>query len=67
MGDPEDLDSEDVSLLVGDLIDLEPAVRDSIMLGFPLNPVCRAECLGLCSVCGVRNEIGLWITESKKD
>lgn len=52
--DEEDLDAPDVSLIQDELIDLEPVVRDAILLGFPLNPLCRAECSGLCSECGVR-------------
>ena len=52
--DPDDPDSPDVSVLIDDLIDLEPIVRDVIVLGFPLTPLCRAECRGLCSECGIR-------------
>jgi uncharacterized protein len=33
-------------------IDLEPVVRDEVVLDLPLAPLCRPECLGLCSVCG---------------
>lgn len=33
-------------------IDLEPAIRDEVVLDLPLAPLCRPECLGLCSVCG---------------
>lgn len=52
--DEDDLDAPDVSLIQDELIDLEPVVRDAILLGFPLNPLCKAECLGLCSICGIR-------------
>lgn len=34
------------------VLDLEPMVRDVIALGLPTNPVCRADCKGLCSRCG---------------
>ncbi len=37
-----------------DCIDLELTLRDAVVLGLPLSPVCREECAGLCSVCGVR-------------
>ncbi len=37
----------------GDLIDLEPAVRDAVVLALPTNPLCRDDCPGLCSECGV--------------
>lgn len=52
--DPDDVDAQDFSLIVDEMLDLEPVVRDALLLGFPLNPLCRAECSGLCSVCGVR-------------
>ena len=45
---------EETSTLDGDLIDLEPAVRDAIVLELPLQPVCQDDCEGLCSECGVR-------------
>lgn len=33
-------------------IDLEPAVRDEVVLDLPLAPLCRPDCKGLCTVCG---------------
>ena len=36
----------------GDRIDLEPMVREAILLELPLAPVCRPDCAGLCPVCG---------------
>ncbi len=33
-------------------IDLEPLLREYAMLEFPINPVCKPECKGLCPVCG---------------
>ncbi|MFL5798602.1 MAG: YceD family protein [Actinomycetota bacterium] len=33
-------------------LDLEPMVRDSLMLALPFSPLCRADCLGLCERCG---------------
>ena len=38
----------------GDLLDLEPAVRDAIVLSLPQNPLCTPDCPGLCPVCGFR-------------
>ena len=35
-----------------DLADLEIPIRDAVVLAMPLNPLCRPECLGLCSECG---------------
>lgn len=38
--------------LDGDLLDLEPAVRDAVVLALPVAPLCRDDCPGLCSECG---------------
>ncbi len=35
-------------------IDLEPVVRDAVVLSLPFQPVCQEDCLGLCPQCGVR-------------
>ncbi len=49
--------NEDAYPLVGDELDLEPMVHDSLLLDLPLAPLCRVECQGLCPVCGVnRNQ-----------
>jgi len=37
-----------------DTIDLEPVVRDAVVLSLPFQPVCQEDCLGLCPQCGVR-------------
>ena len=45
-------DEEDLHELVGDLIDLEPVLRDAVVPALPFQPVCREDCPGLCSECG---------------
>jgi uncharacterized protein len=52
----DDADDEDADgyLLDGDLLDLEPALRDALVLELPLAPLCAEDCPGLCSECGVR-------------
>jgi uncharacterized protein len=45
---------EDASLMQGDLLDLEPALRDAVVLALPLTPLCREDCEGLCAECGER-------------
>ena len=45
---------DDGYLLDGDLLDLEPALRDVLVLDLPLSPLCREDCQGLCSRCGVK-------------
>ncbi|MDQ1696574.1 MAG: hypothetical protein QOJ03_1927 [Frankiaceae bacterium] len=48
-------EAEDEALVLeGDLIDLEPVARDTVVLSLPLNPVCRDDCSGLCPGCGGR-------------
>ncbi|HEY2506878.1 MAG TPA: YceD family protein [Streptosporangiaceae bacterium] len=36
------------------LLDLEPALRDAVVLELPLSPLCAEDCAGLCPECGVR-------------
>ena len=45
-------DDDLTSRLEGDLIDLEPLLRDEVVLGLPFQPVCRDDCAGLCVECG---------------
>jgi uncharacterized protein len=45
---------DDRRFLDGDLLDLEPALRDAMVLALPLAPLCRDDCAGLCPECGVR-------------
>ena len=52
--DDEDVDEDEVHELVGDLIDLEPVVRDAVVPALPFRPVCRVDCPGLCPQCGAR-------------
>jgi uncharacterized protein len=47
-------DEDGVSRLEGDLLDLEPVVRDAVVLALPFQPVCRDDCPGLCPDCGAR-------------
>ena len=50
-------DEEDgVSRLEGDYLDLEPALRDAVVLALPLTPLCREDCGGLCAVCGAKRD-----------
>jgi uncharacterized protein len=49
----ETTDAEDIMRLQGDLLDLEPAVRDALVLAMPVTPLCRPDCPGLCAECGL--------------
>ena len=37
----------------GDFLDLEPMIRDAVVLALPMSPLCRDDCQGLCVECGV--------------
>lgn len=39
-------------------IDLEPLVRDAIVLELPMAPLCRDDCAGLCPQCGANRNDG---------
>ncbi len=49
-----DDEDDDVSRLEGDLLDLEPLLRDAVVLSLPFQPLCRDDCPGLCTECGAR-------------
>ena len=50
----ETSDEDEVRLVENDRIDLEPMVRDLVVLALPLSPVCSDDCQGLCVDCGQR-------------
>jgi uncharacterized protein len=52
--EPDDDAEEETFFLEDGLLDLEPVLRDAVVLALPLQPVCREDCPGLCSECGVR-------------
>ena len=47
-------EEDEVHRIVGDSLDLEPMVRDGIVLGLPSTLLCRTDCAGLCVDCGQR-------------
>jgi uncharacterized protein len=49
-----DAEEDEASRLEGELLDLEPALRDAVVLALPFRPVCSQDCLGLCLECGAR-------------
>jgi len=55
-GRERDVADDDAELpeLEGQLIDLEPVLRDAVVLALPLRPLCRDDCPGLCAECGAR-------------
>ena len=45
-------EDEDTYPIAGAELNLEPMLRDAVGLALPLNPLCRADCKGLCARCG---------------
>jgi len=33
-------------------VDLEPLIREAVLLALPLTPLCRSDCEGICPTCG---------------
>ncbi|MFI5100408.1 MAG: YceD family protein [Actinomycetes bacterium] len=50
----QNIDDGEAGRLEGDYLDLEPLLRDAVVLGLPFRPVCRDDCPGLCSECGAK-------------
>lgn len=51
-----DEDAAEVYLVEDGLIDLDEVLRDAVVPSLPFQPVCRPDCPGLCSECGMRLE-----------
>ena len=53
-GLPDDLvaDPDEPRIRPDHLVDLTEAIRQDIVVEQPLQPLCRPDCAGLCSVCG---------------
>ena len=43
---------DEAGRLEGDRLDLEPLLRDAVVLALPFQPLCREDCAGLCVECG---------------
>jgi uncharacterized protein len=54
-----ELEAEDLDLSFydGDDIEVSPLVREQVLLSLPTQPLCREDCRGLCSSCGVNLNI----------
>jgi uncharacterized protein len=48
----DDEDADEQLWVDGDHIDLEAPLRDAVVLGLPLAPLCDPDCPGLCVECG---------------
>ncbi|WP_309050106.1 DUF177 domain-containing protein [Streptomyces sp.] len=52
VADDEAEDDESMIPLEDGMFDLEPVLRDAVVLALPMQPVCREGCAGLCAECG---------------
>jgi uncharacterized protein len=50
----ETTEQDEIHRIDGELLDVEPVVRDAVVLGLPWTPLCRPDCAGLCPSCGQR-------------
>jgi len=50
--DPDE--DDETRRLEDDLLDLEPLLRDAVVLALPFQPLCMEDCPGLCAECGAR-------------
>lgn len=41
-----------------DVVDITDDIRQELMLAYPMVPVCRADCRGLCTACGQNLNLG---------
>ena len=53
-GEDGELQDDDMGIATyaDKMIDLAGVVRDEVFLELPMSPVCRDQCLGMCSQCG---------------
>ncbi len=57
----------DIGLIVPEdgYIDLQPLVRDYLLIEIPISPLCKQDCLGLCPFCGVNRNTDSCIHQSQ--
>jgi uncharacterized protein len=48
-------------------IDLEPLIRDAVLLAMPYSPLCKPDCLGICERCGGNRNLGECACEPEAD
>lgn len=53
----EHVTDPDAFELEGDHLDLEPMVRELVLLDVPATPLCRPDCAGLCPTCGIDRNV----------
>jgi uncharacterized protein len=59
-----DVDDIDLFPYSGEEVDLEPLMREQIILAVPFAPLCTDSCRGLCPVCGIDRNAGTCTCEA---
>lgn len=54
--DEGDEEADELPVVEDEHIDLEPIIRDALVLAMPFRPLCKPDCEGLCAECGERWE-----------
>ncbi len=49
-----DAEEDEAGRVEDDAIDLDPMLRDAVVLALPFRPLCAEDCAGLCPECGER-------------
>jgi uncharacterized protein len=52
-----DVTDRDAYRIEGDQIDIAPAIREYVLIDLPNDPLCRADCGGICPVCGIDRNV----------
>lgn len=50
--DDESAETDDTYGYEGEELDMQPLLRERLLLAIPYAPLCKPDCLGLCSQCG---------------
>jgi uncharacterized protein len=64
--DEDEVDDVDVAHYDGDEVNLAPEIRDQILLTYPIKPLCREDCAGLCPVCGGNRNVRACACETRQ-
>jgi uncharacterized protein len=60
-------DDLDVFPYEGDVVDLEPLIREQFVLAVPFAPLCKDDCKGLCPQCGTDRNVASCTCEKPID
>lgn len=53
----KELDSEEIMFVDGDTLDITEIIENSIISTLPIKRLCKEDCKGLCSQCGINKNI----------